>query len=468
MPQFTSVPFEGIIDQIVNTVRPRDLSVLVLVVLNGVWERASTNPDEAQAALGYFTWRIDEQFSRSAARASIFDYANGIDAAYGVFLSDVNAIARTQRVRVERRPALLAEMYRAHAMLVAIATENSATVPTGFDPSAPISRLRELTMAILGAPRSWVVDRSLQLPQVRVEPRIFLERPQDLSMLPVLAVGPPVARGDSSPRASINLLTWNMQGAQSGNEASWTALSGFLRSNDMHVLTIQEAGEPPASAVIQDDVEVFDQFGQRWVVHMYDWNVGTSSRPQHFTIVFLHVRQRVNLAVVVSQRSTRFAISGVRVIADDTQQRIRPALGVTMRDEHDGDRSDITFYTVHTISGGGVNAPRLLRQIEMRTPEPYVVGGDFNRDPRPDHDGGPWLLPSRLATTVLANGNTQPSNDPRSMLNYTIVDRPAEPPAVGRVRTDPFASHSDHLAVVFVIVFFRAAIPAHNTKIEDE
>ncbi|MCW2270813.1 MULTISPECIES: hypothetical protein [Pseudomonas] len=105
---------------------------------------------------------------------------------------------------------------------------------------------------------------------------------------------------------------------------------------------------------------------------------------------------------------------------------------------------------LHAISGGGANAPRLLREVSWHVSAPYVMLGDFKRDPRvsdPQHaDRGNWVSPPDIAQVVPANGSTHPSTAPQNMLDYAVSNGTLAPLTPGRVGV---AGPSDHLPVSY-------------------
>ncbi|MGH8486269.1 MAG: endonuclease/exonuclease/phosphatase family protein, partial [Pseudomonas sp.] len=151
------------------------------------------------------------------------------------------------------------------------------------------------------------------------------------------------------------------------------------------------------------------------------------------------------------------SIQSVLVIADGVPRfanamTSRPAVGVRLRLQ--GLAEDIVVANIHAVSGGGANSPRLLREISWHANTPYVLLGDFNRDPRAadaQHpDRGDWVSPPDIAQVIQANGSTHPSTSPQNMLDYAVSDGAMGPLLPGAVDV---AGPSDHLAVSYSFNF---------------
>ena len=173
-------------------------------------------------------------------------------------------------------------------------------------------------------------------------------------------------------------------------------------------------------------------------------------------------RLRVNLAIVVAA-STDIDVRDVVVLSDglpdDSGAPVtRPSLGVQLRRQNPSQQTatdTITAFNFHAISGGGVNSPRMLREVSWHTETPYVLAGDFNRDPRAMNTAYParrgnWISPPDIARLVMANGATHPSTNPQNMLDYAVANGSTEDARGGRVDT---LGPSDHLAVSYEFSF---------------
>lgn len=259
------------------------------------------------------------------------------------------------------------------------------------------------------------------------------------------------AAQDDAP-TSLRVATWNLQGGSASSNTKWrTRVLELARAHD--VVVLQEAGVAPFSSDYLGPMQVADQFGNEHEVQHYAWSGGTATRPERYQLFFLNVqRLRVNLAIVVADQAN-LHIQSVQVIADGIPAFSdlppnRPALGLRLH--LDGMNEDIVVANIHAFSGGGANAPRLLREISWHANTPYAVLGDFNRDPRapdPQHPNrGNWISPTDIARIVPANGSTHPSTAPQNMLDYAVCNGTAGPTDPGTVGT---LSSSDHLPVSY-------------------
>ena len=255
-------------------------------------------------------------------------------------------------------------------------------------------------------------------------------------------------------RVSLGVATLNMQGVNSSAASKFrTIVLPMIRQH--HVVTLQEAGVWPTSSVFVADLQVADQFGVTHTVYERRWQAGTSGRPENYTMYYLEVgRLRVRLAIVVNSDVT---VLGVRVIADGVPSPSggyvpRPVLG--LRILVPGMIKEVAVYTFHAISNGGSNSPHMLRETVWHTDSPFVMLGDFNRDPRdptPSHPNSRgWVSPPGISELVPADGPTHPGGQPHSMLNYSFASGLAEPASSGRVMP---SVDSDHRPVSYVYSF---------------
>lgn len=274
----------------------------------------------------------------------------------------------------------------------------------------------------------------------------------------VIEIGGSFSRTGNAMR--VNVATWNLQG-QSPQESKWrVAVYQLAQRNDF--VLIQEAGSSlPASFAFQRNIPVRDQFGINRDVGLYRWNVGSASRPIEFDVYFYDVgRARVNLAIVTPHYEPPLPIPRppllVRepVIISDLSNAgsadYRPLFGLRVEGRDPDDHmQDVVIYNFHAISGGGPNAPRMVREAVWHTDVPHIIGGDFNRDPRPNGGGtnpGPWVSPREYAQIAEAAGPTHPATEPRAMLDYFVTNGTMVPPPPGQLED---TSSSDHLAVLF-------------------
>ncbi|MFE6699222.1 GDSL-type esterase/lipase family protein [Streptomyces sp. NPDC057718] len=168
--------------------------------------------------------------------------------------------------------------------------------------------------------------------------------------------------------------SWNMQGGNNGDggtqENRWrTAVSQVITRDEVEVLALQEAGnEPPASAV--DTHRVFPAPG----VTEFRWNLGTTTRPNWVYVYFAtQVQQRNGLAIVSREQAT----DAVQ-LAVHSGHNSRPIMGIQLGTNW--------FFSAHALSGGGVDAPEIIRTAEVHvnqnTPGARLaVLADFNRNP---------------------------------------------------------------------------------------
>lgn len=195
--------------------------------------------------------------------------------------------------------------------------------------------------------------------------------------------------------------SWNMQGAQNGQDNKYQ--SGVRRLIELghNVIALQEAGTPPASAGRLDPAtdrivpgepahtfaeRTFSVTGTRangttyavnqgpYVVQRYDWRPN-GSRGGLYQIYFMQTdfgANRVNLAIITNDRA-----AGVN-IAEPGLPGGRPALGVRL-----GSGSGSTyFWSIHAMSGHGNDGPRLLQNIARASGSRYWAAmGDYNRLP---------------------------------------------------------------------------------------
>lgn len=127
----------------------------------------------------------------------------------------------------------------------------------------------------------------------------------------------------------LRVETWNMQGSTAQGECLWALqVRPLARTN--HVVALQEAGAPPASAD--------NSLTNRWVRHgftieEYLWESGTRRRPETYYLYWMRTDTssgpagRVNLALVVPEAHRAVDVA---VAWDPAPNRgpVRPALGI--------------------------------------------------------------------------------------------------------------------------------------------
>ena len=418
----------------------------VEVILLDTFQLLASSPYDAQPTASYLAYAISRQYMRSANQAQQCRFAQRLTLLLRRLYNNGETIAMLGRTPGREPLALLLVVYRLHVVL----TLNGLLAERGpfdLDIGDPLRALQFIVGAAFGPWQGMI--------QLQGGLRDYYHaRIRRETGAPLIEIGRPSPVGVG---LELRLATWNMQGTAATAESKWrTRLLQLARLND--VVVIQEAGAPPGSAEQVVRIDVPDQFGAHQEVDQYLWHAGTATRPETYQVYFLDVqRLRVNLAIVI-RSSAQLDVRNVMVIADGVPQSgslpvSRPALGVRLRRRGDGavSRQEVTVYNVHALSGGGYNAPRMIREISWHTDTPYVVLGDFNRDPRPSAaGGGNWVSPESLARIAPASGNTHPATAPAHMLDYALVNGTREPLQPGVVDSP---GPSDHLAVSYVMHF---------------
>ncbi len=417
------------------------------VILLDIFQLLGTSPDAAEPTASYLAYVISRQYMRSANHSQQCRFAQRLTLQLRRLYNNDQVLALIIQGQPGEVFAVLLVIYRLHYVLImnGLLAERG---PLDLDSADPL-RLLQFVIGASQGPWQGLIQLQGGLRDY-YHARI---RRQDGARLIEIGRSRP---GDVG--LELHLATWNMQGTAASAESKWrTHLLQLARRND--VVVIQEAGAPPSSAELVVRMDVPDQFGSHQEVEQYLWHAGTASRPESYQVYFLDVqRLRVNLALVI--RSTaQLDVRGVVVIADGVPQSgtlplARPALGVRLRRRGEGagaQAQEVTVYNVHALSGGGYNAPRMIREISWHTDTPYVVLGDFNRDPRPDASGtGNWVSPEGLARIQPAAGATHPATAPLRMLDYALVNGSTGPIQPGVVEAP---GPSDHLAVSYVMHF---------------
>jgi hypothetical protein len=254
-------------------------------------------------------------------------------------------------------------------------------------------------------------------------------------------------RAGIAPRVltSFTVETWNMQGSSASGECIWlTRVYPLARTS--HVLALQEAGSPPASAQPVP--------GRTWTQHgrnvtEYLWRPG-GSRGGDFYLYWMRTDTSpggngpVNLAMVVpaAQRARDVVIAWD---ANPAHQSVRPALGILPSD------IDQYVFTVHASAqartGGGRpgwDAPRIVSAIECemasRGRRQWIAAGDWNR--LPDN----WASQSGGTTLQLAPSvPTRPASG--AVIDYAVVNRTLTLPTRARTEGNRGGGQSDHLPV---------------------
>lgn len=433
---------------IVQNQSAADFEKALSAILEDLFSLATTAVNDVIDTSAYLAYRISSVLMRSSNFALQGDYAQAASSAFGYIYNSSTFPAFGTQVAREIGLELFRNLYNFHTALV----RNGMLATPTIDTYAPLMALSSFVGTTYGPPNAIIRIHS-QLP---CDHRIRLIYANNTYHLEIGAFNA------SGSARNIKSATWNMQGESGDNESKWTTYVAQLATRNDFVF-LQEAGAPPASAQLVAHLHVVDQFGIDRTVDQYRWNIGTSSRPQWYHIYFYDVgRVRVNLAIVTPETSP-LTIRDVIIISDGPgnpdQNEYRPFLGVRVQGVNSTDISaDTTLYSFHAISGGGANAPRMVREVSWHSETNYAVFGDFNRDPRvPDPAyplrTGNWISPPGIARIDEAAADTHPGTNPpqtSTMLDYAVSSGNSTIPAAGTVTN---MQTSDHYSVEFVINF---------------
>ena len=412
------------------------------VILLDIFELLGSSTFDAEPTASYLAYVISRQYMRSANQDQQCRFAQRLTLLLRRLYNNPHTLGLIARARVNEAFPMLLVLYRLHYVL----TMNGLLAergPLDLDIGDPLRMLQFVVGAVHGP---WQGLIQLQ-GGLRDYYHARVRREQGAAWIEI---------GRARPGAGglgLRLATWNMHGTAASAESKWrTRLLQLARLND--VVVIQEAGVPPSSAELVVRMDVPDQFGTHQEVEQYLWQAGTATRPESYQVYFLDVqRLRVNLAVVI-RSGAQLDVRNVTVIADGVPQSgllpvARAAVGLRVRRRAQGaaaNPQEVTIYNFHALSGGGYNAPRMLREISWHTDTPYVVLGDFNRDPAV----GNWVSPEDLARILPASGATHPATAPVRMLDYALVNGSTGPIQPGVVDAP---GPSDHLAVSYAMHF---------------
>ncbi|NBB11698.1 endonuclease/exonuclease/phosphatase family protein [Pseudomonas sp. SLFW] len=432
--------------ELLSVSRLQDFETQFEVVVTDIATLLSSAPADAGHTSAWLAYALSQRYMRSANEAAQRDYAERLTSVFRRLYNDARFIALIAAAPARVSYPMLLNFYHLHHAFIM----NGLRAAQGPETLDHGDALRMLQIIVGAAHGPW-------LSRIRLHGGIrdyHHARMIDDAQGTRIELG----RAPSSVHRSLSVATWNMQGTSEASDAKWrTFVLPLARENTL--IALQEAGVRPASARHVTDLAVADQFGAVFRVEQYLWEAGSVSRPEQYQLFFLDVqRLRVNLAVVVASRGDIEVVTPV-VISDGLPPRDgappnRPALGVVIRRRHSRAES-ITVYSFHAISGGGPNAPRVLREVSWHTPTPVALLGDFNRDPREDPTGsqparGPWISPPEIGQLVLPGAATHPSTQPQSILDYAVVNGTSIDPAPGQVSA---AGPSDHRAASFTLAF---------------
>ncbi|MFV0946958.1 cytolethal distending toxin subunit B family protein [Campylobacter jejuni] len=170
-----------------------------------------------------------------------------------------------------------------------------------------------------------------------------------------------------------NTGTWNLQGSSASTESKWNIsvrqlVTGF---NPMDVLAIQEAGTLPSTAIMTP--RQVQPVGIGIPIHEYEWNLGSSSRPDSVFIYYSRVdvgANRVNMAIVSRIRADEVFVLPPPTVAS------RPIIGIRIGND--------AFFSIHALASGGNDAGAIVTAVDnffRNRPEiNWMILGDFNRE----------------------------------------------------------------------------------------
>lgn len=424
---------------------PEPFAAQLYFIMGEIIELLERVPDDAPPTAAYLAYRISSLFIRGHNQTLQADYASAITALLQRRYNDPESIRIITAAPGPQRLAVLINFYNVHHALVM----NGLRSPQGPQTLDAFDALRMLQIIVTAAIGPWHAHIRLN-GAIRDYHHARVRADDGGAQIEIGRLG------RSGATTGLRVATWNLQGGSASTDNKWrTRVLALARQND--VVVLQEAGVAPFSSRHLEQMSISDQFGNQHEINHYLWAGGTASRSEGYQLFFLEVqRLRVNLAIVVANQAN-LSIQSVLVIADGVPRfagalTSRPALGVRLRLQ--GLAEEIVVANIHAISGGGANSPRLLREISWHANTPYVLLGDFNRDPRPSDaqhlDRGDWVSPPEIARVVQANGSTHPSTSPQNMLDYAVSDGAADPLVPGRVDVP---GPSDHLPVSYTFNF---------------
>jgi len=426
--------------QLLPSLTTTDLQTQLEVIVTDIFALLRTRPDDARHTGAWLVYYLSTHYIRSANEAAQSTYALSLRSTFNRLYNDPGVIAHINAVHPRDSYPLLLSFYHLHHAFIM----NGLRAPLGPQTFDYGDALRLLQFVVGAAHGPWHARIRLQGGIRDYYHALVRDDGQDA----LIELGRPRLAG-SHP---INVATWNMQGVAETTDTKWrTFVLQLVRANA--VVVLQEVGVAPGSALHTNRIAVLDQFGTPFEVEHYRWNAGTNSRPERYQIFLIDVqRLRVNLAIVVAEASGLDIVRPVVIsdgLPDSESGRFnRPALGLQLR-LRSTSQELVTVYSFHAISGGGVNAPRMLREVSWHTPTRFFMAGDFNRDPRPATAGlsparGEWVSPPEIAQVAVAASETHPSIAPLNMLDYAVVN--GTEPTAGTVLP---AGPSDHRAVSF-------------------
>ncbi|HSV65659.1 MAG TPA: RICIN domain-containing protein [Mycobacteriales bacterium] len=242
------------------------------------------------------------------------------------------------------------------------------------------------------------------------------------------------------------LISYNMQGATSGQDSKWTTtVGGYIRQTE--VVALQEAGPVPPGAFVQNIAlpgVALPQVGLGNVVQHHRWQFGFESYEVYFLQTDArggaYTGGRVNTALVTQREADE-----VTAVPSPVQNG-RAALGVRF--------GDTWYFSFHARSMGNQpnDAAAMIAQVNATIAarglnENWVVLGDFNREPNQlgaDLLGGQGIAPPIYAARD-ANGGYLPTQQSGRALDYAVARE-----NVNGVQANRLAGASaDHYAFAF-------------------
>lgn len=418
-------------------------SIYLDTFLEDIFELLPSRPDDAQATAAYLAYRLSREYIHRRNDAQQAELAEDLGTLLRVHYQEPRVHAR---LFAAPRPQAFAVLMRLYDVLLAL-TLNGLGAGQGQRLLDPLEPLRLLRIAVTATWAPWHAILRLS-GNVGSYHRV---RSLDPGGGQQILVGRPTGQG---AEVQVRVATFNMQGSSETSNSKYR-LHVLPLARMHHVVALQEAGVAPFSSRHVARLQVADQFGRTHEINHYLWDAGSSGRPETYQIYLLEVqRLRVRLALVVcglvDVRSVVVVADGIGSPAGSLTPR--SALGLRLRIA--GLDEEITVFSFHAISNGGVNSPRMLREVSWHSASRYVLVGDFNRDPRAPGPSNPqrgnWISPPGIADLVLAEGPTHPSHGPTSMLDYALVNGSSRPADAGRVGQ---IADSDHLPVSFSFHF---------------
>jgi len=411
--------------------------------IDDIFQALRTQPDNAAATAAYLSYHLSSVFIRRNNDEQQAELAEDLTTLLDVHYQEPRVQAILAAAPRAQGLAVLLRFYNIHFALLM----NGLGAPNGPQRLDPFDALRLLQRAVGAVWGPWQALIGLA----------GAIRDYHHARITTGGAGPMIELGRRAvhgPGVDLRLATLNLQGL---NEASSSKYRSHILAlaREHHMVAIQEAGDAPSSAQQVASLTVNDQFGMPHEVNQYLWQAGRSGRREVYHLYVLGVqRLRVRLAMVTSES---LDVRDVVVIADGTPRIAglappRPVLG--LRVSMPGLTGLLSVFNFHAIANGGVNCPRVLREVAWHCESRYVLVGDFNRDPRTPTAAfprrGDWILPRGIGELVLANGPTHPSFGPTQMLDYAITNGTAVPAQPGRVGP---VMDSDHRSVSYTFNF---------------